>query len=100
MNKLKGQVESVRDKRKSSIKSIRRKPLSPVNTNIKVDRYIPCWDGWIIKLGKDKDYWKRFEMGNRTFVKTFNPGMDYLMIEIVKMTQQEFNIIKESLKWK
>jgi hypothetical protein len=87
-------------KRKFSTKSIRRKPLNPVTTDYKSDRYIPCWDEWIVKLGKDKDYWKRFTIGNRTFVKTFNPGMDYLMIEIMKLNQHEFNIIKDDLKWK
>lgn len=87
------------DKPKSSKKSIRIKPL---DINYASDRYIPVdiSNTRIYKIAKNKEYWKRFKIGFRIFTKTFNPGMDYLVVEIKKMTQSEYNIVKDDLNWK
>lgn len=85
------------DKPKSSKKSTRIKLPDRIS---RVDRYIPCWNERIIRLAKPHNYWKRFKVGNRTFTKSTNPGRDYLVLEIKKMTQQEYNIIRDDLKWK
>ena len=53
-----------------------------------------------MKIAQSKNYWKRFKVGDRTFTKSFNPGMNFLLLEIKKMTQEEYNIIRNDLKWK
>ena len=74
--------------------------IKPLDTGYKAERYIPNWNKRFLKIAAKKEYWKRFKVGDRTFTKAFSPFVDFLLLEIVKMTQTDYNLIKDDLKWK
>lgn len=62
----------------------------------KFKAHIPVWDGDIINYveSTQPEYWKRFKFNNHEYIRTFS---NVCMITL--MTVEEFNKIKDELKY-
>lgn len=62
--------------------------------DIEINVHVPCWIKRFHIIAKDKDFWKPFKIGQRTFVRTFQ-GLS----EIKRMRTSEYYRDRDGFKW-